>query len=378
MTPPLPRIGILFSQFAAYHVDRCAAAAKRLEGRATVVAVEMAQASVTYAWTPSGEVAGAEKHVLFTGRPYEAIGRRERFRAAHAALRDCETVFIGIGYHEPEMIALALALRLRGRRVILMSESKFDDFPRELRREWFKARLLSVFSGALVGGPRHVDYMRFLGFGGRPVVTGYDTVGLDRVRTQGGTPDIAWADRPFVFVGRFVAKKNIVFLLEAFAAYRTMGGTRRLVLVGGGELEDMVAARVAALDLADSVEVTGFVDAAEVSRRLAKGLALLIPSTEEQWGLVVNEALAFALPVVASEAVGSRDTLVHNLINGFVLSADALQGWAAAMIALGSDRVTWERMSEASRTLQPLADTERFGEAVETLSNIGRVARRDF
>lgn len=366
----LPRIGILFSQFAAYHVDRCAAAAARLEGRASVVAVEMAQASATYAWTPSGAVAGAEKRVLFDGRRYEEIGRFARFRAAYGALRGCGAVFVGIGYHEPEMIALALALRLRGCRVIVMSESKFDDFPRDLPRERFKALLLSVFSGALVGGPRHVAYMRFLGFRRRPVLTGYDTVDLARVRAQGGSPDIAWDQRPFVFVGRFVAKKNIAFLLEAFAAYRAHGGARRLVLVGGGEIEDAVRARIAALGLADAVEITGFVDAAVVSRRLAEGLALLIPSTEEQWGLVVNEALAFALPVVASEAPGSRDTLVHNLVNGFVLAADATQGWAAAMLALGSDRAAWERMSEASGALAPSADTARFGEAVAELSGL--------
>ena len=368
MSARLPRIGILFSQFAAYHVDRCAAAAARLEGRATVVAVEMAQASAEYAWGPSGAVAGAEKRVLFGGQRYEEIGRFARFRAALGVLRHCDTVFVGIGYHEPEMIALTLALRLRGRRVIVMSESKFDDFPRGLRREWFKAVLLSVFSGALVGGPRHVAYMRFLGFRRRPVLTGYDTVDLARVRAQGGSAEIAWAERQFVFVGRFVAKKNIAFLLEAFASYRAQSGARRLVLVGGGELEREVAAKIAALGLEDAVEITGFVDAAEVSRRLAEGLALLIPSTEEQWGLVVNEALAFALPVVTSQAPGSRDTLVHNLVNGFVLAPDAVDGWAAAMTALASDEAAWERMSAASRALAPSADTTRFGEAVAVLA----------
>ena len=370
MSAPLPRIGILFSQFAAYHVDRCAAAAARLEGRATVVAVEMAQASAQYAWKPSGAVAGAEKRVLFVGRRYEEIGRWSRFRAAFAALRGCDTVFIGIGYHEPEVIALAFALRIAGRRVIAMSESKFDDFPRIMAREWLKARLLTVFSGALVGGPRHADYMRFLGFTRRPVLTGYDTVSLARVREQGGTPEIEWAERPFVFVGRFVAKKNIAFLLEAYASYRRAAGAsmRRLVLVGGSEQEGEVRAQIAALGLGEAVEITGFVDSAEVSRRLAGGLALLIPSTVEQWGLVVNEALAFALPVVTSEAPGSRDTLVHNLVNGFVLAPDATNGWAAAMTALASDEAAWRRMSEASRALQPFADTVRFGEAVEALA----------
>ena len=375
MSARLPRIGILFSQFAAYHVDRCAAAAVRLEGRATVIAVEMAQASAEYAWGPSGAVAGAEKRVLFVDQRYEEIGRWRRLWAAYAALRGCDTVFIGIGYHEPEVIALAFALRLAGRRVIVMSESKFDDFPRSLGREWMKSLLLSVFSGALVGGPRHVAYLRFMGFRQRPVLTGYDTVDLARVRAQaaergGGLPDITWDQRPFVFVGRFVAKKNIAFLLEAYALYRRQAGAsmRRLVLVGGGQLEGEVRAQIAALGLGAAVEVTGFVDSAEVSHRLAQGLALLIPSTEEQWGLVVNEALAFALPVVTSEAPGSRDTLVHNLVNGFVLAPDAIHGWAAAMTALASDEAAWRKMSEASRELQPLADTVRFGEAVEALA----------
>lgn len=376
MSARLPRIGILFSQFAAYHVDRCAAAAARLEGRATVLAVEMTQASAEYAWGPSGPVAGAEKQVLFSEQRYEEVGRVARFRKAFGALRRCDTVFVGIGYHEPEMIALALALRFAGRRVIMMNESKFDDFPRTLGREWYKGLLLASFSGALVGGPRHVAYRRFLGFRARPVLTGYDTVDMARVRAQavdeGGAPILAWGQRPFVFVGRFVAKKNIIFLLEAYALYRreARSKARHLLLVGGGEMEGAVRAKIAALGLEDSVDITGFVDAAEVSRRLSCGLALLLPSTEEQWGLVVNEALAFALPIVASEVAGSRDTLVHNLINGFVLAPDAVRGWAAAMHALGSDEATWERMSAASRELAPSADTARFGEAVAILSGL--------
>lgn len=374
MSARLPRIGILFSQFAAYHVDRCAAAAARLEGRATVLAVEMAQASALYAWAPSGEVARAEKQVLFSGQSYEAIGRWRRFRAAFAALRGCDTVFIGIGYNEREIVALALALRLAGRRVILMGDSKFDDVPRSLRREWLKSLMLRVYSGALVAGPRHVDYIRFLGFRNRAVQTGYDTLDLARVRAQAAegssTPVIAWAERPLVFVGRFVAKKNIAFLLDAYAEYRAQGGGRRLVLVGGGELEDAVRAKIAALGLDDTIEITGFVDSAEVARRLSQGLALLVPSTEEQWGLVVNESIALGLPVVASEAVGSRYTLVHNLINGFVLAPDAVQGWAAAMLALESDEAAWARMVEASHALAPAADVARFAEAVEALAGL--------
>ena len=364
-----PRIGILFAQFAAYHIDRIEAAARRLAGRAEVIAVEVAQASATYAWSPSGEVHGATKRVPFAGEPYEQIGKWRRFRAQYAALADCDTVFVGIGYNEPDVIALAWALRLRGRRVVLMTESKFDDFPRHWLRERGKALLLAPFAAALVGGPRQVSYLRHLGFRRRRVLTGYDGVSLDRVRAMGGQPPIAPGDRPFVFVGRFVAKKNILFLLDAYARYRTRAEARarRLVLVGGGELEPQVRAKVAALGLDELVEITGFVDAPEVAKRLASARALLLPSVQEQWGLVVNEALALALPAIVSRAVGAHETLVHHGVNGFVLAADDVEAWAEAMVALDDDQ-RWQAMREASRRIAPAGDAERFAEGVEALA----------
>ena len=364
-----PRIGILFAQFAAYHIDRIEAAARRLAGRAEVIAVEVAQASATYAWSPSGEVHGATKRVPFAGEPYEQIGKWRRFRAQYAALADCDTVFVGIGYNEPDVIALAWALRLRGRRVVLMTESKFDDFSRRWLREKGKALLFLPFAAALVGGPRQVSYMRSLGFRRRRVLTGYDGVSLDRVRAMGGQPLIAPGDRPFVFVGRFVAKKNILFLLDAYARYRTRAEARarRLVLVGGGELEPQVRAKIAALGLDELVEITGFVDAPEVAKRLASARALLLPSVQEQWGLVVNEALALALPAVVSRAVGAHETLVHHGVNGFVLAADDVEAWAEAMVALDDDQ-RWQTMREASRRIAPAGDAERFAEGVEALA----------
>ena len=251
-----------------------------------------------------------------------------------------------------------------------MTESKGDDFPRRWLRERGKALLFLPFAAALVGGPRQVAYMRALGFRRRPVLTGYDGVGIARVRALGGSPSIAPHNRPFVFVGRFVAKKNILFLLDAYARYRELSerSARRLVLVGGGELETQVRARVAALGLQEAVEITGFVDASQVAGHLAGGRALLLPSTEEQWGLVVNEALALDLPVVVSRAVGSHDTLVRHGVNGFVLAPDDGAAWAEAMLALSGDEDRWEAMRQASRALAPAGDAERFAEGVEALA----------
>jgi glycosyltransferase involved in cell wall biosynthesis len=88
--------------------------------------------------------------------------------------------------------------------------------------------LLMVYRGAIVGGRRQAEYLRFLGFRRRPVLPGYNSVGLERVREQGlamgGKADVAFEDRHFIFVGRFVRKKHLATLLEGYAAYVAQAG----------------------------------------------------------------------------------------------------------------------------------------------------------
>ena len=369
----LPVVGLLWPQFAPYHVDRCEAAAERLAGKASILAVEVATNSATYAWSPSGAVRGGRKVTLFPGTSYDSVPLPRLYWREFQALRRCDMVLIGVSYGRLDVVLLAYSLRLMGVRLIMMTESKFDDRPRAIERELVKLLVFAPFSGVIVGGARQASYMRFLGYRRRRLVPGYDTVDLDRVLASGGgvaAPDgPPFAERPFVFVGRFVAKKNLLVLLDAYRRYCDLAGpaARRLSLVGSGELEAGIRARIAALDLGDRVEIAGFLQADGVAARLAGALALVLPSVEEQWGLVVNEALAFNLPVIASENVGSRDFLVRNLVNGYVVEPQSVEGFAQAMLAMGADEARWRAMVAESRKLAPLAHTDRFGEAVEAM-----------
>lgn len=364
-----PRIAILFSQFAAYHVDRCEAVARRLEGRAEVLAVEVATTSTTYAWAASGAVDGARKLTLFPGEAYDAIAWPRRLLRQFAALWRCRMVLVGIGYNERDIIVLSWLLRLCGVYVVALSESKFDDFERTAPYEWFKALVLQAYSAAIVGGARQASYFRFLGFRKRPVLPGYDTVGIARVRAMAGNAKTAFAARPFAFVGRFVAKKNLPVLIEAYAAYRASTGpdARRLVLIGAGPAEPAIREQIDALGLAASVDLPGFIGPEDVARQLASSLALVLPSRVEQWGLVVNEALALGLPVIVSTAVGARDALVRNLVNGCVIEPGSPESLAAAMAWIGEDEARWRRLSVASDARASLGDTERLADSVELL-----------
>ena len=369
----LPRVALIWSQFAAYHVDRCEAVAQRLAGRAEVLAIEVASTSTTYAWEQSGNIEGARKLTLFPGQNFETVPMRKRFWAQFKVLRRCNMVLVALGYSQADVIILTWLLRLWGVKIVVMSESKFDDYQRSAGFELFKALLLSPYHAAIVGAQRQLSYFRFLGFRRRKVLPGYDCVGLERIRNQGGralAPDgEVYGNRHFIFIGRFVAKKNLFALIEGYAAYVAQAGdaARRLVLVGAGPDEPAMRESIAALGIADKVDLPGFLGAEEVSKRLACSLALVLVSSEEQWGLVVNEALAFGLPVIASTAVGSCDALVRNLINGFVVEPGSIAGIAAAMSALGHDELLWRKMVAASHAQAWLGDTGRLADAVELL-----------
>lgn len=367
-------IALVWTQFSPYHIDRIEAAAAVCGGDHQVLACEIATTSATYAWDPSGDVRGARKITLFPGQSYDRIAWPRRFLALAKALRRARTVFIGVSCAEPDIIALSWWLKLTGKRVIMMNESKFDDRPRRAGFEFLKSLVLAPYHAAIVGGPRHTDFLRYLGFRRREVIEGYDCVGLDRVRALGAHPPApdgpAYAARPFVFVGRLVPKKNVLTLIDAFASYVSLAGdaARRLVIVGGGPEDAAVRERIRQAGVSALVDMPGFLQADGVAAALSGAVALILPSREEQWGLVVNEALAFHLPVIVSSNVGARDRLVHNLINGFVIEPDGVEGFARAMLALGHDEALWRRMVAESAKLQDLADAPRFAQAVATMA----------
>ena len=101
-----------------------------------------------------------------------------------------------------------------------------------------------------------------------------------------------------------------------------------------------------------------------MAKILANTLALILPSTEEQYGLVVIEALAMGLPVIVSDNCGARDELVRNSCNGFVVEPDNHEGLAWFMRHIAEDRTLWENMSRNSKLKAVQGDVSRFAAGV--------------
>lgn len=235
-----------------------------------------------------------------------------------------------------------------------MSESTAHDEARKGWQEWVKRRYLSLASSALVGGAPHRDYLRQLGLPDDRIFEGYDAVDNAYFAREAERWRSADGSLPpyFLASNRFIEKKNLFRLLSAYALYRTKDqgpGTREpspwpLVLLGDGEdkADLLEHARSLGLILTEratwepeskhhepsakdapneepTVFLPGFRQIDELPRFYAHAGAFVHASTTEQWGLVVNEAMASGLPVVVSERCGCAPDLVKEGENGWTI-----------------------------------------------------------
>jgi glycosyltransferase involved in cell wall biosynthesis len=254
-----------------------------------------------------------------------------------------------------------------------MTDSKFDDKPRFLWREVFiKPLFLLPYDGVLASAERAADYLRFLGFKRSKIATGYDTLSIARIRKLAGldpAPDgVAFEARHFTSVARFVPKKNLLALLEAYALY-TKGAQkpRMLHLCGTGILEAQLRERVAKLNLDEHVVFRGFIQSDEIARTLGQTLALLLVSVEEQFGLAVIEAQAMGLPVLYTPNCGARDELLRSGVNGFMVEPDNIEGMAYFLRLVAEDEAVWRRLAHNALQGAPRGDVASFVTGVKCL-----------
>jgi phosphatidylinositol alpha 1,6-mannosyltransferase len=150
----------------------------------------------------------------------------------------------------------------------------------------------------------------------------------------------------FVYVGRLAAEKNAEMIVEAYAKAITLlpPDSTRLVVAGAGPKE--AAVRAAA---PEGVIFLGYLDRhRDLPALYASSNAFLFASLTETLGLVVLEAMASGLPIIATPAGGVADHL-RDGINGIGYPPRDTDAMAAAMAALATDPERTKRLSEGAR-----------------------------
>lgn len=211
---------------------------------------------------------------------------------------------------------------------ILMSDSKKNDFPRSKIKEIIKKLIISLFDSFFVAGAPHVEYIRSLGAPIEKIFVGYDVVDNDYWHSwsiKAKNNKEYWKDKfnlpssYFLSVSRLVRKKNTAGVIKAYAKYVSMTANPiHLVIVGDGPLKYELQKLTIELNVNHLVNFLGNLSSSELGPIYGLAKVFILASDQsEQWGLVVNEAMAAGLPVIVSKYVGCSEDLVLDNFTGF-------------------------------------------------------------
>ena len=252
------KVAVIFHRLGPYHFARLRAAGRQLP----VVAVETSGADETYAWDLIAGADGFERVTLFGNADAQRQPAREVASRMGSSLDKILPTAVAIpGWSDAAALA---ALHWCGRKqvpAIVMSESTEWDEVRGSWREVVKQKIVGLFSAALVGGTPHKNYLVKLGMPAERIFLGYDAVdnryfqdkvaevrsqksevgrqstedGQRTTNVESGNQKVentnkfqlsefqfsAFKNAPFFLASaRFIEKKNLPRLIQAYALYR--------------------------------------------------------------------------------------------------------------------------------------------------------------
>jgi colanic acid/amylovoran biosynthesis glycosyltransferase len=153
---------------------------------------------------------------------------------------------------------------------------------------------------------------------------------------------------PILAVGRLVADKGFGVLLEALRLLADDGVDARLVLVGSGPKADALAAQAAALGVADRVTFAGAVSHDAIRDHYEHAAVFCSASFAEGIPVVLMEAMALEVPVVATRIAGVPE-LVEEGVSGRLVTPGRPDELADALAGLLRDRGARESLGRAGR-----------------------------
>jgi glycosyltransferase involved in cell wall biosynthesis len=149
-----------------------------------------------------------------------------------------------------------------------------------------------------------------------------------------------------VYLGRLTSEKGVWVLLEAF---QRQGAVQCLDIVGEGPLRPPLQEYIESHQLQDRVRLLGWVPQADLRELLWKYSTLVAPSIwEEPLGLVILEAHACGLPVIATR-VGGIPECVEDMVTGVLVPPDDADALAAAIDMLCGSEERFAVIHEAVR-----------------------------
>ena len=342
-----------------------------------VIALETASDSAVYDWRLDASPTPFRRETVFPGEVYDDIAPDRMHRAVTAALDQIAPDAVLIhSYSTPDARACLAWCRRHRRIALCMAESRQGDAARAGWREALKRVLVTSFDAAQASGSASTRYYADLGIPEHRIFKGYSVVDNDyfseRADAIRQSPDAARTlpglqdETPFFFASaRFMERKDLPTLLHAYADYRRHAERAghapwRLLLLGDGPLRPRLETILQEESVADHVAMPGWRQIEDLPAYYALAAAFVHTATIDQWGLVVNEAMAAGLPVIVSSGTGCAEDLVFEDQNGFTFQPGDAEALAGHLYTVAHE-VNRSSFADRSREIIAGWPLERFG-----------------
>jgi glycosyltransferase involved in cell wall biosynthesis len=215
------------------------------------------------------------------------------------------------------VLASMHCLRRRGTGLVLWATvSERSEASRGRLRHLIRRWLVRQADAVIVNGASGARYMVALGASPEDIVQmpySMDLPAFDKTATR--SADIA---HRLLHVGQINERKGVMLLLRALARHAAANPNRRLEIWFAGDGPQRSAVETASWPSNLSIRLLGHVPYGELREIYAQGGIHAFPTLSDEWGMVVNEAMAAGLPVLGSIHAQAVEELVRDGVTGWV------------------------------------------------------------
>jgi len=261
-------------------------------------------------------------------------------------IKDTSPVIVLNGWSYSSDILTIITAKILRKKVWLRAENPLNQelrksaFLLSLKRILFKLILFKFIDRFLYIGTESKDF--FLYYGAKPKQLVHTPYGVDndffntrhkalrnsksQLLTKLKLPN---DKRIVLFCGKYIEQKRPLDLLKAFSMIKETNLI--LVMVGEGPLRSKLELFIEEHKLYNVV-LTGFVNQSQISDYYSiADVFVMCSGMGETWGLAINEAMNFHLPIVVTNTCGSSNDLVVNNVNGLIVEEGNIEGLSKAI-----------------------------------------------
>jgi glycosyltransferase involved in cell wall biosynthesis len=247
----------------------------------------------------------------------EGVSYYQRSKFDYISLLECcekikpDIIYVS-GWMDKEYLKVARHFKIKGIPVVVGCDNQWKNtFRQILGSIYFRLFMRKFFSFIWVPGPYQYEYARRIGFKKKQILFHCYTADVELFH-RAIPPDSSYPHK-FLFLGRFEEIKGVEMLAKAWNQIEDRKDWE-LTFIGNGSLNKK-------LEKYPNIELKEFISPSKLIDEIVKYGCLILPSIDEPYALVIHEAMAAGLPVIASDVCGAAPIFLINGYNGYTFEA---------------------------------------------------------